>query len=95
MEVDSPDFALESATHAQLQARELGKISAFIAYLLPNSPVSELIGKSSHVNAPLESQYGVASSHKQSDSEESQEDFENPQNGFFKGIFSSVPTDGT
>ena len=58
MEVNDPAFALESATHAHPRAREFCKIAALIANLLPNAPVSELIGKSSHVNAPLESQYG-------------------------------------
>ena len=76
MEVNDPDFALESATHAQPQARELCKIAALNANFLPNAPVSELIGKSSHVNAPQESQYGTASSHEQSDSDESMEDLE-------------------
>ena len=53
------------------------------------------MGKSSHENAPLESQCCV-SSHEQSDSDESLslDDLENPQNGFFKGILSLVPTDG-
>ena len=54
MEVDGPDYALESATHGQLRARESGKIAAFIANLWPNAPVSELIGKLSHDNAPLD-----------------------------------------
>ena len=55
----------------------------------------------SHVNAPRESQYCATSSHEQSDSDESLEDsgsqwkiLKDPQNGFFKGIFSSVSTDG-
>ena len=61
--VVTTNFALESATHAQPRARELCKIAALIANLPPNAPVSELIGKSSHVNAPQESQYSAASSH--------------------------------
>ena len=75
MEVDGPDFALESATHAQPRAKASGKITALIANLLPNAPVSELIGKSSHVNAPREYQYGAAPCHQQSDLDESPEDF--------------------
>ena len=35
MKVNGPDFALQSATHAQPRARELGKITALIANLLP------------------------------------------------------------
>ena len=38
MEVNDPDFALESATHAQPRARELCKTAALIANLLPNAP---------------------------------------------------------
>ena len=57
MEVKDPDLdAFESATHAQLQAIELGKIEALIPNLQPNTPVPEAMGKSSHKNAPLESQ---------------------------------------
>ena len=56
MGVDGPVFALESATHAQSRARESRKIAALIANFQPNTPVSELIGKSSHDNAPRESQ---------------------------------------
>ena len=43
MEVDGPDFFFESDIHAQLRARELGKIAALIANLRPNAPVSDLI----------------------------------------------------
>ena len=88
MDVNDPDLdAFESANHAQLRARESGKIEALIPNLPPNAPVPESMEKSSHENAPRESQCG-ASSHEQSDSDESPEDLENPQNGFFKGIFS-------
>ena len=67
MEVDDPDWdAFESATWAQLWARELGKIEAFIPNLQPNAPVPELMGISSHDNTPWESQR-FASSHEQSD----------------------------
>ena len=52
------------------------------------------MGKSSHENAPQASQCG-ASSHEQSDSDESPEDLQNLQNGSFKGIFSTVQGDGT
>ena len=53
MEVYGPDLdAFESATHAQLQARELCNIEALIPNLLPNAPVPESMGKSSHENAP-------------------------------------------
>ena len=51
MEVDDPVLdAFESATPAQLQARELGKIKAFIPNLpsLPNAPFPESMGISSH-----------------------------------------------
>ena len=39
MEVNDPDFALESANHAQPQAREFCKITALNANFLPNAPV--------------------------------------------------------
>ena len=58
---------------------------ALIANLLPNVSVSELIGKSSHVNAPLESQYGAAAAHEQFDSDESQQDFEKSTEWIFQG----------
>ena len=52
MEVKDPDLdAFESATHAQLQAIELGKIEALIPNLQPNTPVPEAMGKLSHKNA--------------------------------------------
>ena len=52
MEVNDPDLdALESATRAQLRARELGKIEELIPNLRPNAPVPESMGKSSHENA--------------------------------------------
>ena len=90
MEVNDPDFALESATHAQPQARELCKIAALNANFLPNAPVSELIGKSSHVKAPRESQCG-ALSHEQSYSDESPEDLEKSTEWIFLyRTFSSV-----
>ena len=76
IEVNGPDLhAFESATHAQLRAREQGKIEALIPNLLPNAPVPESMGISSRDNAPRESQCG-ASSHEQSDSNESPEDLE-------------------
>ena len=69
MEVNDPDLdAFESATRAQLRAsaqlraRELGKIGALIPNLWSNAPVPEAMGKSSHKNAPQESQC-CASSH--------------------------------
>ena len=53
MEVNDPDLdAFESATCAQLRARELGKIEALILNLRPNAPVPESMGKLSHENAP-------------------------------------------
>ena len=85
MEVDDSDLdAFESATRAQLRARELGKIEAFIPNLLPNAPVPEAMGKSSHENAPRESQCGT-SSHEQSDSDESPEDLEKSTEWIFQG----------
>ena len=55
VEVDGPDLhAFESDTQAQLRARELGKIAAFIPNPQPNAPVPESMGKSSHENAPRE-----------------------------------------
>ena len=75
MKVYGPDFALESATHAQPQARELGKIKVLVPNLQPNAPVPEDMGKSSHENSPLESQCH-ASSHKQSEMDKSLEDLE-------------------
>ena len=92
MKVYGPDFALESATHAQPQARELCKIAALNANFLPNAVVSELIGKSSHVNENL----NTARHHPTSSLIRTNhwKILKNPQNGFFKGIFSSVPRDG-
>ena len=85
MEVNDPDLdAFESATRAQLRARELGKIGALIPNLRPNAPVPEAMGKSSHENAPRESQCG-ASSHEQSDSDESPEDLEKSTEWIFQG----------
>ena len=85
MEVNNPDLvAFESATRAQLRARELGKIGALIPNLRPNAPVPEAMGKSSHENAPRESQCG-ASSHEQSDSDESPEDLEKSTEWIFQG----------
>ena len=53
IEVDGPDFeATVSATHAQLQSRKLGKIASLISNSLPNAPVLDSMGKSSHNNAP-------------------------------------------
>ena len=62
MEVNDRDLdAFESATRAQFRARELGKIEALIPNLRPNAPVPEAMGKSSHENAPRESQCGASS----------------------------------
>ena len=84
-EVNDTDLdAFEPATHAQLQAGELGKIKAFIPNLEPNAPVPESMGKSSHNNAPLESQCS-ASSHKQSDSDDSLEDLKKSTEWIFQG----------
>ena len=66
------------------RAREFGKIEALIPNLLPNSPVPEVMGKSSHENAPQEYQCR-ASSHKQSDSDESPEDLEKSTEWIFQG----------
>ena len=86
MEVNDPDLdAFESATHAQLRARELGKIGALIPNLLPNAPVPEAVGKSSHENA-RESQC-CTSSHEQPDSDESPEDLEKFTEWIFQGYF--------
>ena len=84
MEVDDSDLdAFESATRAQLRARELAKIGALIPNLRPNAPVPQAMGKSSHENA-RESQCG-ASSHEQSDSDESPEDLEKSTEWIFHG----------
>ena len=56
----------------------------FIPNLLPNALVPEAMGKSSHENAPQESQ-SCASSHKQSDSDESTEEFEKSTAWIFQG----------
>ena len=91
MEVNNPDLdAFESATHAQLQARELGKIEALFPNLLPNVHVPELMRKLSHKHAPQESQCGT-SSHRQSDLDKSQEDLETSTEWIFQGylFFSS------
>ena len=54
MEVNGPDLdAFESATRAQLRARELGKIGALIPNLRPNAPVPAAMGKLSHENGHL------------------------------------------
>ena len=86
MEVNDPDLdAFESTTCALLRARELGKIKAFIPNLQPKAPVPESMGKSSHINAPLESQYCAASSHKHSDLDKSLEDLEKSTEWIFQG----------
>ena len=81
----------------ELEPGELGKIEAFIPNLQPNAPVPESMGKSTLKNAPQEPQC-CASSHEQSGLDKSPElvwkILKNTQNGFFKGIFSSVLTDG-
>ena len=85
MKVDDPDSdAFESATYAQLRARELGKIEAFIPNLRPNDPVPESMGISSNDNASRESQR-CASSHEQSESDESLEDLEKSTEWIFQG----------
>ena len=85
MKVDDPDLAaFESATRAQLRARELGKVATFIPNLRPNAPVPKSMGKSSHYNAPRGSQCGT-SSHKQSNSDESPEDLEKSTEWIFQG----------
>ena len=62
MEVDGTHSdALESASHAQLQATELGKIAALMPYFRPNAPVPESIGELSHDYAPQEHQCGASS----------------------------------
>ena len=93
MEVDDLGLdAFESATHAQLRSRELGKIKAFIPNLRrPNALVPESKGISSHDNAPRESQCGPLS-HEQSDLDESPENLEKYTEWIF--TFSSVSTDG-
>ena len=49
MEVDDSDLdAFETASRAQLRARELGKFEALIPNLRPSAPVREAMGKSSH-----------------------------------------------
>ena len=46
MEVNDADLdAFETATRAQLRARELGKIEALFHNLRPNAPVPEAMGK--------------------------------------------------
>ena len=85
MEVNDPDLdTFESATRAQLRAREFGKIGALIPNLRPNAPVPVAMGKSSHETAPRESQCGT-SSHEQSDLDESQEDLEKSTEWIFQG----------
>ena len=90
IEVDGPDFeATVSATHAQLQSRKLGKIASLISNSLPNAPVLDSMGKSSHNNAPWEYQCG-ASSHEQSDLDKSPEDLEKSTDWIFQAYLSSV-----
>ena len=79
-----------------LDAWTSGNIAALMPKLHPDAPAPESIRNSSHDDAPQESQC-CTSSDEQYDSNESQEiggNLENPQNGFTKGIFSSVPSDG-
>ena len=87
MEVNDPDLdAFQSATR-QLQARELGKIEAFIPNLWPNAsvPVSPMgnlaLNAAHHLTSSL-----IGTNHLKIS--------KNPQNGFFKVFFPSVPTDG-
>ena len=47
---------LDALESAHLRARELGKIATLFPNLQPNAPVPESIRKSSHDNAPRESQ---------------------------------------
>ena len=65
---------------------ELGqkKFIHLIPNLQANAPVPEAMGKSTHENAPRESQCG-APFHEQSDSEESPEDLEKSTEWIFQG----------
>ena len=88
MEGDGPDLeALESATRAQLRARELGKIMALIPNPQPNAPVPESIGKENLNTVHYLTGSLIQTNHLRI--------LKNPQNGLFKGIFSSVSTDGS
>ena len=71
-----------------VRARELGKIEALIPNLRPNAPVRkcclmlhENLSAEHHLTGSL-----IRTNHWKI--------LKNPQNGFFKGIFSSVQTDG-
>ena len=75
---------LNPLPRAQLRARELCKIEELIPNLQPNAPVPEAMGKSSHENAPRESQC-CASSHEQSDSDESPVDLGKSTEWIFQG----------
>ena len=94
MEVNDPDLdAFESATRAQLRARELGKIGALIPNLQSNTPVPESMTnratKMLHEN--LNAAHNLTSSLIRTNRWKI---LKNRQNGFFKSISSSVPTDG-
>ena len=78
MEVDDPD----SATRAQLRARELGKIEAFIPNLRPNAPVPKSMGILSHDSAPRESQCCSSSYEQSIQTNHLKSGGRYPQNGF-------------
>ena len=100
MEVDDPDLdAFETSTRAQLRARELGKIEAAMRHLFPifdqtllslsrweyraTTMLHENFNAVHHLTSSL-----IWTNHRKISG------LKNPQNGLFKGIFSSVPTDG-
>ena len=85
MEVDGPALdALQEATHAQLRARKLGKIAATIPKVQPNAPVPESMLHENLAHHPMSSL--IQTNHLRI--------LINTQNGFFGGIFTSVPTGG-
>ena len=103
MEVDGPDSAaFEYAACAQPQARELGTITALIHNLLPNAQrhpcpsVDCYIEPQQFSTNPNPAHQLTSSLIWTSHQRSSQRILKNSQNGFcgfFKGIFSSVPTD--
>ena len=88
MEVNDPDLdAFESASRAHFRARESGKIEALILNLRPNAlslsrwenratkMLHENLNAAHHLTSSL-----IWTNHRKI--------LKNPQNGFFKGIFS-------
>ena len=76
MDSDDPDLeAFEFNLRAIIRAREFGKTAALVSNLCPNASDSQSIGVSSKNDAQRDFLCGT-SSHRQSDSDDSPDDFE-------------------